>query len=67
VPAPVEKPGVRLAELVATLSLGTDLGMGQPRLSWSSSKRRTPRKTSRMMRSVQRSPTTSRARAIEQL
>jgi HD-GYP domain-containing protein (c-di-GMP phosphodiesterase class II) len=30
VPARVEQPGVRLAELVATLSLGTDLGMGQP-------------------------------------
>jgi HD-GYP domain-containing protein (c-di-GMP phosphodiesterase class II) len=30
VPAPADRPGVRLAELVATLSLGTDLGMGQP-------------------------------------
>jgi HD domain len=30
VPARVEQSGVRLAELVATLSLGTDLGMGQP-------------------------------------
>src|SRR3954452_20772867 len=26
----VERPTVRLAELLATLSLGTDLGMGQP-------------------------------------
>src|SRR5438067_8385536 len=29
-PARVEQPTVRLAELLATLSLGTDLGMGQP-------------------------------------
>ncbi|MFL5841924.1 MAG: LuxR family transcriptional regulator, partial [Thermoleophilaceae bacterium] len=28
--ARVEQPTVRLAELLATLSLGTDLGMGQP-------------------------------------
>ena len=26
----VEQPGVRLAELVASLSLATDLGLGQP-------------------------------------
>jgi HD-GYP domain-containing protein (c-di-GMP phosphodiesterase class II)/DNA-binding CsgD family transcriptional regulator len=36
---PAPQPGVRLAELVATLSLGTDLGLGQPmehviRLTW---------------------------------
>src|SRR5512132_2314624 len=37
-----------------------------PRLSWSSSKRRIPRNTSRMISSVQRSPTISSARAIEQ-
>src|SRR5262245_37153586 len=27
---PAQRPGVRLAELVALLSLGTDLGFGQP-------------------------------------
>ena len=27
---PVPRPGIRLAELLAVLSLGTDLGMGQP-------------------------------------
>src|SRR5262249_10795031 len=37
-----------------------------PRLASSSSKRWSPRATSRMISSVQRSPTTSSARAIEQ-
>src|SRR6476660_2384533 len=37
-----------------------------PRLSWNSSNRRSPRKASRMIRRVHRSPTSSRARAIEQ-
>jgi len=37
-----------------------------PRLSWNSSNRRRPRKASRMIRSVHRSPTSSSARAIEQ-
>src|SRR4030095_15304256 len=37
-----------------------------PRLSWSWSNRRRPRKTSRTIRSVQRSPTTSSVLAIEQ-
>jgi hypothetical protein len=37
-----------------------------PRLSWNSSKRRSPRKASLRIRRVQRSPTSSRERAIEQ-
>src|SRR5258705_1277897 len=37
-----------------------------PRLRWKSSNRRVPRKTSRRIRSVQRSPTSSSAPAIEQ-
>jgi hypothetical protein len=37
-----------------------------PRLAWNCSNRVSPRKTSRTISSVERSPTTSSARAIEQ-